>query len=206
MITITQFTLPQLKAAHQILTTAAKAPAKAPVAEAAPAADAAAPATQSESAAATPAESAPAQDKPADAAPAGPSPEVIAELVEKLPLAETKVAYMLGALKVAGGRIGKVRQVRVVQVEGAPAGAVKLDDAAYILDMMPEGGNRGPAKPGRDGDRRGGKGGPKGRGNERGKPGDKRGGPGARGPGAGGDRPQAGRGPGRPGGTPTKRG
>jgi hypothetical protein len=131
--------------------------------------------------------------------------------VATLPLAENKIPYLLGALKVAGPRLQKLRQVRVVQLEGAPANAVKLEDAAYILDLLPQAGHKGGATgrgDGRDGDRRGGKGGGKGRGN---KPGEKRGprgpgGPGAKGAGAGGDRPQGGRGPGRSGGTPTQRG
>lgn len=210
MLTITQFTLPQLRAAQQILTTAQKAPAPAE-----PESPAEAPAAADDEATTPKAEgqAAPAADEPAKAkaAPAAPTPEVLAELVATLPLAENKIPYLLGALKVAGPRLQKLRQVRVVQLEGAPANAVKLEDAAYILDLLPQAGHKGGATgrgDGRDGDRRGGKGGGKGRGN---KPGEKRGprgpgGPGAKGAGAGGDRPQGGRGPGRSGGTPTQRG
>ncbi len=207
MITITQFTLPQLRAAHLIVSAARPAPS-APTQS--PEAPAAAKEGAPEPAASPEADNAAGADATAsaEAAPTGPSPELVAELVEKLPLAENKVPYILGALKVAGQRIQKLRQVRVVQLEGAPANAVKLDEAAYILDLLPDAGNKGGKggrSEGRDGDRRGGKGG-KGRGNDGKKPGDRRGPGGAGGKSGGGDRPQGGRGPGRPGGSPTPRG
>lgn len=227
MITITQFTLPQLRAAHDILTRASKAQAAAPKPQAdVPAGEASSDASQDTppeakaedvaSASEVSTDSPPAEAKDATsakAAPAGPSAETLAELSEKLPLAENKVQYIVGALQVAGARVQKLRQVRVVQLEGAPANAVKREEAAYLLDLLPEA-NRGQSRgDSRDGDRRGGKGRDgKGRGGRDGKkPGDKRGfggpgAPGGKGPGAGGDRPQAGRGPGRPGGAQTKRG
>jgi ATP-dependent RNA helicase SUPV3L1/SUV3 len=206
MITITQFSLLQLKTAHDILSAANKEPAPAqPVS----AVEGAAPA-QADAQVSDPQEvktEAPQTEAAPKDAPFA-SEQAVAAVAEAVGLDAAKVAHLVEAIRIIGKRMTKLKQVRVVQLEGAPQAAVKGADAGYILDMIPA-----PASQsrGRDDGR---KGGPKGRDGKKGGKGGKEGarrGPGAPGgrddnrrgaaakPGEGrGDRPGAPRGPGRP--------
>ena len=146
MITITQFSCFQLKAAKEFLAkfkpvAAAVAEVVAPEVEpgataAAPQAEAAQEGTAStdpdvSTAAVAPAapkastseRSARPGDKNAAAKPKiPPSPEALAQLAEHLKLDDKKIAHLVEALNLIGNRLERVRQVRVVQSEGAPAG------------------------------------------------------------------------------------
>lgn len=167
MITITQFSNVQLKAAKAFLAkTVQQAPA--PVSEAAPA----------EEGAPVNAAEAPAPAGPRVPASTGPSAEQLAALATEFKCDETKAALLAAAVGVAGNRIDRLRMVRVVKAEGAPSNAVKVGEAGYILDMITptasassdRGGSKrdgGRRDGGRGGDRRGGGGGP-GRGDNRG--------------------------------------
>lgn len=208
MKTITQFNIIQLKTAKQAHS---QAKSSAPSAPPTPVAPAAAPdsastdeaaAVQGAEATDTPVEAtseaapeaaappASPQAEGSDKKPAAPSlsPEALTALGEELKLDEKKVGLLVQSLDIIGKRFDRVRQVRVVESEGAPEAAVKKGEVAFILDMLPE-----PARKHRPGDKdaKGGRGKRddknkrgKGRGGDR----DKRGGPG----GPGGDKRDAG--------------
>lgn len=201
MITITQFSSIQLNAAKDFLAKARTNPPRAVAAAPTPAAEgtdvaaeATPPATEGDADTGAPVEAAAPVVAAAPAAKpkAGgpPSSETLAALGEQLSLDEKKVAFLVEALGVAGNRLDRVRQVRVVESEGAPSAAVKVGPTAYILDLAAEAVRK-------EQDRgRGGKGGKGGKGGGRGGDRDKRGGAGGPG-GPRGDNRNAG-GPGGP--------
>lgn len=139
MITITQFHFLQIKLAKDAL---AKKPTPAPATEQAPSEPDAAP--QAETAQASPEaeKAAPSQDaqtekKGAKAAPTA-TPEDLTAIQQALNCDEKKAGYMFAALHLAGRRVDRVRQVRIVQAEKAPQAAIVVEDVGYILDMHPE--------------------------------------------------------------------
>jgi translation initiation factor IF-2 len=168
MITVTQFSAIILKTAKQHLSKLVRsaprhddAPAapppstaeiEAPV-DAVPATDAAAPAE-----AASPAETAAPAEAPAAA---GPSAEVTF-LMQQMSIDEKRAARLVDALGVVGKRLDQVRQVTVVQLEGAPSRAVKVGEFGYLIDMADVGGGRGDRDRGGRGGGRGGRGGGRG--------------------------------------------
>ena len=164
MITITQFTLTQLKAAKALVAQAktSAGPAAATQIESSSSADVA------------PNETSPTEAGGAEAAPIDPAADLAAKLSAELKIDDKKASYLIEALRVIGNRFDKVRQVRVVQTTGAPLNAVQVGEVAYILDMLQR-----PANQSKSGDR-GGSGrrdGPNKRGSQ-GKSGQRRDGPG----------------------------
>jgi hypothetical protein len=82
----------------------------------------------------------------------------IALLSRELHLDEKRAARLLDALSVVGQRLERVRQVTVVQPEGAPPSAVKVGELAYIVDLnqLPGGSGRRDHRGRREGGRPGG--------------------------------------------------
>ena len=174
MKTVTQFNSIVLKTAKQHLSQ--HAPKKdadksaKPAAEPTPMADAASSddATPADAAAqASPADDAASvsdSDEVADEAAAsdGPSADA-AVLMEQMHIDDKRAARLVDALGLVSKTIDRVRQVTVVEIEGAPARATKVGEFAYLVDMVPSAGGNRDRESGRGGGR-GGK--PRGRGGQ----------------------------------------
>jgi translation initiation factor IF-2 len=127
MITVTEFNAILLKQAKQHLATLKKAaPQPAPEPEPPPSPTVAVEASASPE---------PGEAPPTPAsAPVAQSP--VAALAEHLKVDENRAARLVDALGVVGNRLDRVRVVRVVKAEGAPANASKVGEFGYIVDLV----------------------------------------------------------------------
>jgi hypothetical protein len=155
MITVTEFSSIILKQAKQHIAALKRAEphlAYKPEPSGSPVVEDAASATPEGGAVEIPQVSAPADEPHAN-------PQ-IAALVEHLKIDENRAARLVDALGVVGNRLDRVRLVRAVKAEGAPANASKVGEFGYIVDLAgpppaPRGRDERNDRGGRRGDRGG---------------------------------------------------